>query len=817
MASTEQRKIQIIADGSQVNATFNDMAAAARLLQNQLKKLPPESEEFAKKSEQLKGVKKNMNDLKGDVFGTEKALQGMNTEWLNMTPLGGMIQGITGAMGKAKAGVNMLAVGFKTLRGTLISTGIGALVVALGALISYLTTTQDGIDKVNKVLTPMRVIFQKLEGVVQNLGGNLFKGLGELLNGELKNGFNTLRDGASQAGEELSTAFTEGIDQGAKLAQMNIDIEKTEINLIKRRAELAREYKEASEIAENVAASDEERRKAAQLAIDVTNERLQLEQQLIDKQIEKMEMEQGFNDTSRADNKELQELYAKRIEMETQASEARTTARSKLNTVNQSIEAEDKKAHQEYIKRMKEQEKAEEAKQAKLTELRNQYIKASEEAEKTLQDLRISLMEEGQEKQEAQLDIQLSRELAAMEKKRDAILQNEILTEQQRQELIDQFAEMAELKRQERKEKQAELEEEEREADIEKQFEQFDEDQERETLLLEISATNAIDAEYTKKEKLLQIQREYAAEKLAILEAAGEGEGNQALKLKAQITSIDKEIADNKIEQAERAEEFKRELQQQALDTAKNFLQLGLDLMDEEAKGRKQLATALKAIQIGEIISAGIKEVQAIWASVANLGPIAGPIIGGIQTGIAVSRSLMSINKIRSTKYASGGATGGGSMIDMMMGSDGKWSMPDGTSTRWVGSYAAGGHVGSPSFGVIGEKGSEWVGPNWMLRSPKYADIFGYLESERQRASAYAVGGATIAAGNAAPDNNALPADQNSQKMMNEFRQLRAVMEDMRNLIAAWPDRLRVINDPRDIMEGIQVLNEIEADSRISR
>ena len=71
-SNTEQRKIKIIADGSQVNATFNDMTAAAKLLQNQLKKLPPESAEFAKKSEQLKGVKKNINDLKGDVYGTEK-------------------------------------------------------------------------------------------------------------------------------------------------------------------------------------------------------------------------------------------------------------------------------------------------------------------------------------------------------------------------------------------------------------------------------------------------------------------------------------------------------------------------------------------------------------------------------------------------------------------------------------------------------------------------------------------------------------------------------------------------------------------------
>jgi len=811
MASTEQRKIQIIADGSKVNATFNDMAASAKLLQNQLRKLAPESEDFAKKSEQLKGVKKNMNDLKGDVFGTEKALNTMNTEFLQMTPFGPMINTITTAITKGRMAVGLMTTGLKTLRVAMMATGVGILVVGLGLLVNYLTSTQDGIDKVNKVLTPMKVIFEKLQGVIQNVGGNLFKGLGELLNGDLKKGFFTLKDGAAQAGEELKNAFTEGIDQGALLAKMNIDVADTENALITERARLNKIYQESREIAQDQSKSETERLKAAKDAQVAQDELLQKEQSFIDMKIDRLALEQTFNDTDREGEKEMQTLVAERTNFEAQAAQKRMRAKSVENTISKEIHADNMKRSDDILK-------AEEANQSRLDKLRAEYVKASVLAEQTLQDLRISVMDDSIEKKAAKLDLELEREIQKMEERRIAILENETLTEEEQQKIREQFAEMTEIKRKERIAKQKEIEEEERDAEIENKFELFDKEQEQATLLFEIATANAITSEYDKKEKLLQIQREYAAEKLAILEASGKGETNQALKLKALIGNIEKELTDIKIDEAKRAEDLKKQNQRDGIETAKDALKIGLQLMDEEAKGRKTLANALKAIEIGQIISMGIKEVQAIWTGAATLGPILGPIVGAVQTGVAVARAGIAVNKIRTTKYAGGGATGSGQVIDMMMGSNGSWNMPNGQSTKDVGSYASGGHVGSPSFGVIGERGKEWVGPNWMLQSPKYADLFGYLESERVRATPFASGGPTSMGSTQSPGRSSITGGgADAEQMMAEFRQLRGVMEDMRSLLAAWPDRLVVVNDPRDILSGIQVLNEIESDSRINR
>lgn len=56
---------------------------------------------------------------------------------------------------------------------------------------------------------------------------------------------------------------------------------------------------------------------------------------------------------------------------------------------------------------------------------------------------------------------------------------------------------------------------------------------------------------------------------------------------------------------------------------------------------------------------------------------------------------------------------------------------------------AEGGHVRTPSYGLIGEKGAEWVAPNWQVNHPALQPMFSYLEEVRQRGSVFATGGYT--------------------------------------------------------------------------
>ncbi len=862
MASkTEQRKIQIIADGTSVNASMQEMQKASRLLWQEMSKLPANSEEFVKKSQQFQEVKKRLDDTKTAANGTQKSLNELTNEALQMSPIGGIINMITGAFGKARMAVNLVTTSFHTLKGAIIATGLGALIVVLGLLINYFTSTQDGIDKVNRVLEPMRVLVQRLKGVFQQLGGYLagsftqainnpkkafqsfvdfiqtnfmnrikavgvaFEGVQKIISGDIIGGLKTLGDSMIQATtgvtggtDKMNNAFkatsgfiSDSVKQGQLLADMNVKIEQSEIELTTARSELNKKYQDAMEIAKDATKSEQERREAARLAQAAENELLDKEQQFMDQKIERKKLEQSFNDTSREGYQELAQLEAERTQFEIDASKRRTKARSLENTIVKEIHAENQKRSDEARKKEEENSK-------KIAQLREQYLKAALDVERSIEDVRIALMDEGLAKKQAKLQVDLEREIQALEEKRKKILENETLTGEERQKIIDQFKELEDLKRQENAKKLQDAADKDREEAIKKQLSDAAEDEERELLILENSTIGAIDAEMRKKEALLEIQREYAAEKLAILEAAGEGESIQALKLKNVIKKIDQEVADNKIAEAQRAEDFKNQIQQLGFENARSWMQLGLELLGKESAGRKAFANTLKAVEIGQVVMNGIREVQAIWAGAATLGPIAGPIVGGLQTGVAVARSAMAINKIRTTQYATGGATGSGKVINMIMGLNGTWYMPNGQSARNVGTFAKGGPVGSASFGVIGEAGAEWVGPNWMLRSPKYANIFGYLEAERRKATPFATGGMTGAPQPQLPQNSSATADlQQFMAMIEQFGEMKMVMEDIRDLLADWPTKLRVVNDPRDILDGVRVLNEIESDSRINR
>lgn len=472
--------------------------------------------------------------------------------------------------------------------------------------------------------------------------------------------------------------------------------------------------------------------------------------------------------------------------------------------------------------RLKETDKERKARLKKEQEerkrLQDDFAKKEVEAQKAYEDLQIALMDEGIEKKVAKLTLEHQRSMAELDRHREEILANTATTEEQKGALLESYRIQEDLKDQEYRKKKSELEEEEHKRKLQNDLEKLTEEEAIKGELIDQQFMNAINAEWQRNEARLNLDREFVARRLEILEKAGKGETAQAEKLRTALLRIDKEIADGKIAEAQRAEDFKYQIQQMGFEAARGFMQLGLELMGEEAKGRKNLATVMKAVEIGQITMQGIKEVQSIWAGAATLGPIAGPIVGALQTGIAVARTGLAINKIRTAKYAKGGATGSGQLIDMMIGGDGTWRMPDGRSTRNVGSFAKGGPVGSASFGVIGEAGAEWVGPNWMLRSPKYANIFGYLEAERRKATPFAMGGATASGAPQISQNSSATQDlQQFMAMKEQFGEMRDVLEDIRSLLEAWPQQLRVVNDPRDILDGVRVLNEIEADSRINR
>lgn len=260
----------------------------------------------------------------------------------------------------------------KVLKVALISTGVGALVVALGSLITFLSTTQAGIDAVTSVTRPLQAIFSSFKGVVQNLGKSLFDAFSkpkvllsdllDFLKGQVVNrlksfavilegikDFDTkkITDGLFQlttgvkdvttkianVGKEASKIAQEAIAKGKEIDRLTKEIERSEINLVKQRALSSKIIKENNKIAEDTTKTLAEREASAARAIAESEKILGFEQSIIDKKIARIKIEQTLNDTSREGELELAELEASRDDKKTASLELQTTLTNKLNTI----------------------------------------------------------------------------------------------------------------------------------------------------------------------------------------------------------------------------------------------------------------------------------------------------------------------------------------------------------------------------------------------------------------------------------------------------------------------------------------------------
>ena len=408
-------------------------------------------------------------------------------------------EGAAAANTAAVASTGRFSKALKILKIALISTGIGAIVVALGGLIAAFASTQRGVDAFTKVLRPLKALFDVFIGFIQDtalsafdrlkeaianpkeavigLGKaikenliNRFKALGvfgdalaQIFSGELAEGFKTLANSVIQfntgitegidkmasAGEAVGEFVSEAVIQGEKLDQLIKDFEKKQIETVVPLAEARLEFQRLKEIANDQLATDEERIAALELAATKQRFIAETEKELIDLRIQAMELEQSFNDTSREEQLELQQLKAEAI----RADEAATKKIASLVSLRSGIELRaDKKLQSEKDKNAKKNEKdAEDAKkkaeentkfiiesaQKEFAERKQLFDKALDQRKDLLNDeLQESQDQENDLKALAQQRVLFADESLAAEKARQAEIQKELAKTEKRKQLL---------------------------------------------------------------------------------------------------------------------------------------------------------------------------------------------------------------------------------------------------------------------------------------------------------------------------------------------------------------------------------------------
>ncbi len=273
-------------------------------------------------------------------------------------------EGYTLAQKASAVATNLTSGALKLLKIALVSTGIGAILVALGSLIAFFARTQKGIDLVNQVLAGLGAAFDVIIDRISKVGGALVK----LFTGDFSGAFNDLKDAASGLGDELLRE----VGLAIKLEKVFQEVERKEIDLSIRRAATNKQLKELNKIIEDQSKTEQERIAAAQkfakleeelVADEIANQERLVAAKLAEVDVndevresinriarEGLSLDQlGLSESTLEDAKEFRDEINKLFDLQTRSFEVQTTNQNKLNTLRKQIRSEEVKRAQEAI------------------------------------------------------------------------------------------------------------------------------------------------------------------------------------------------------------------------------------------------------------------------------------------------------------------------------------------------------------------------------------------------------------------------------------------------------------------------------------
>lgn len=379
-----------------------------------------------KVSSDLTKIDDKTQDISGNVNMASGALDKMT---------GGALTAFTGISNGVKSAI----VGMKTFRGVMISTGIGALVVAVGSLVAYFTQTQKGAEKLEIAMAGVKIVFAKLTDVASDLGekilwvftepeqaikdlwgtiktyfvdkfNEVIKSVGllgsafvKLFAGDFGGALTDATAGAKGLFMELTPLgvaietvgaivenvvpvlgelveeINEAVSAATKLQNRSIKLREAQRGLQIAFATGRAEIKEYNLVAEDVTQTLEDRLEAAQKAIDIEKGLMAERQRIAQEEVDIQKAKMALSENVEADQQKLVDLEVALINIRTESAEMQTTLGNKLNIINAQAAAEKAAEMKTFLDGLNEMGKAEE--EAKLKRLKDlKIIKDAEEA-----------------------------------------------------------------------------------------------------------------------------------------------------------------------------------------------------------------------------------------------------------------------------------------------------------------------------------------------------------------------------------------------------------------------------------------------------
>ena len=619
-----------------------------------------------------------------------------------VTGLGGLrsyLSGVKDEMVKVATTTTGLTRVVKLLQAAAVGLGIGALLIALGSLVSYLSRTQAGIELANKVMASLGATVDVLIDRASKLGSALVN----LFSGNFRQAGEDAKAIFSGIGEEIA----EETKQAWELAGALEDIEKKEIMLSMSRSKNRAEIEKLKKAADDTTLSTNERIKAAEKAAKIEQDDLKIQTELAKTRIANMlgytsvtdealktirDLQTGaisadeaikrigFSESTKEDLRAVSEQVIQLNELEEDSYGRQTELQNTLNGIRE--EGADK-AQEMRDKELEEVRKAEDAmlvlvkdgRQKQTQEIEYEYNRQIEDLKNRL-STETDLTAKAREAINTQIEALEQQKKQALDKLSDEDLQKEI---ENRQKLIEaQLASVEEGSRQEydlkMKQLQTQREAELADKELTEQMKAAIEDKYRkqqqdlmDQFNAEVKQKQQDEMRMRMENELLELQNSGASELELLAEQAEQKKeiydsilrdnyetdleyNNAKLEAQQDYNDAKQELSDKEVE----IEQKKQSAMAQITSALGGLLELAGENNRTAAIAAKTLAIAEVAIAQGVAIANAVKTATKSSATWIDM-------LAAIATVIASVTAVMSTatKSIKSAKFASGGLVTG--------------------------------------------------------------------------------------------------------------------------------------------------------------
>ena len=289
--------------------------------------------------ELILNVKTDISDAAKDTEKLTNELKDTNKEAKesigNFQIMGVSINGLKTAFKSAAGQAKLL---FGSIRAGLLSTGIGALLVAFGSLLTFFSKTKIGAELLERTLAGLGAAVSVIVDRVSKFGGAIVK----LFQGDTKGALQDVKGAFKGIGDEIQRE----VDLMIELKRQSQELRDSERDLRVETAERRAEIEQLKLIAEDLTKSEEVRLEAAQKAFDIENE-------LLDKRVANAEEAVRIQKEQNKTSESLEEDLDKLADLEVALADIRAESTTKQIELNNKINGIKREAEAKEIQALK--------------------------------------------------------------------------------------------------------------------------------------------------------------------------------------------------------------------------------------------------------------------------------------------------------------------------------------------------------------------------------------------------------------------------------------------------------------------------------